>query len=112
MHEQRGAARPLPGQEWSADHVHILREAFALDAARAAARLDAAALVASMRPAGPGSPHVSMGQGELFAPTRLTRMTAPLWRTRDSVPIILGSVLGGLMLVVFTVAAVFMRLVR
>ena len=112
MHEQRGAARPLPGQERSADQAHILREAFALDAARAAARLDAAALVASMRPAEPGSPLVSMGQGELFAPTRLTRMAAPLWRTRDSVPIILGSVLGGLMLVVFTVAAVFMRLVR
>lgn len=111
MHEQRGAARPKPGQERSADHVHILREAFALDAARAAARLDVAAIIGSVRPAAPGSP-ASTGHGELFAPTRLTGIAPPLRRTRDSVPIILGSVLGGLMLVVFTVAAVFMRLAR
>ena len=45
-------------------------------------------------------------------PSRLVRLPGGFGRTADSVPIILGSVLGFLMVLVFATAAVFVRLAR
>jgi hypothetical protein len=46
------------------------------------------------------------------ATSRPVRLPVGLGRTPDSVPIILGSVLGFLMVLVFATAAVFARLAR
>ena len=79
--------------------IHLLASAFAADAGRAAAALDR--LEPEHSVPHPESPHVAAAR-----PTILLR------RTADRVPIILGSVIGALRLVVFTIAAVFVRFAR
>jgi len=110
MQETIGAARPPRGHDPSSQPARTLRQALAADAARAAARLDAAVLVAGIRAARWDALPVRRVRSE----TRIPASQGPvaLRRTRDSVPIILGSILGTLMLVVFTVAAMFVRLAR
>jgi hypothetical protein len=89
----------LSGPDQREASIHLLASAFAADAERAAATLDRPEPERSIAPVDiPPSPAVG--------PTILLR------RTADRVPIILGSVIGALMLVVFTIAAMFVRFAR
>ena len=113
--QRADASAALGRPVWMTEPSNILslREAFAADAARAADALDAGAVDDREPTHGLVATEYRL-EAPIAAPEPLPPY--PAWfasrRTADAVPIILGSVLGGLMAIVFAAAAMFMRLAR
>lgn len=97
--------------------VHMLESAFAADAMKAASALEATETVDQLTcdiVAIERARDALLAGEDLAKPKALAQPVAPIMlrRTPDSVPVVLGSVLGVLMLVVFSAAAVFVKLAR
>ncbi|HEX2216549.1 MAG TPA: hypothetical protein VHG27_07670 [Xanthobacteraceae bacterium] len=112
-----GARAPDTGARHG--NVHILHSAFVADATRAASAHDVAQVQAEAVQLARDIAAIAQARDALLSRTAVSEVSSReqgtpilLRRTADMVPVILGSMLGILMLILFSTAALFVKLAR